>query len=234
MRAIGGLRWPPRPTPLHLVGKPPKHFCLRPEFRRLVARCEAANDFRLATRRNGSVAGKRRQAVFMPEILRPGLELYRPIACAREKREGDQRPVSLLDFRRRRDGFDHRPNLIDRWAGLVSARGGDSRQIVGRIEILGVREFDARAIARLLSEPREKGFQCRERGMNGRGRQGLAGSRVARRSQIRLERPRQFDMKFLCDLQSQRAEVPSIWNPARFFAYVKRGRRLSRCPQRPN
>jgi hypothetical protein len=102
-----------------------------------------------------------------------------------------------LDFGCRRDGFDHRPNLIDRRARLVSAGGGDSRQVFGRIEILRVCEFDARAITRLLSEPREECFQCRERRMNGRGRQGLAGSRVARHCQVRLERTSLFDMELL-------------------------------------
>ena len=52
-----------------------------------------------------------------------------------------------------RNGFDHRPNLSDRCASLVTARCRDPREIIGGVEILGVVNVDPRAIAALVGEP---------------------------------------------------------------------------------
>ena len=121
----------------------------------------------------------------------------RSIACAREKRKSYKGAVPQLDFRCHRDRFDHRPNLIDGWARLISAGGSDAGQIVRRVKVLDVSGIDSRAIAAQLREPRKESLQRRERRINGRGRQGLAGSLTSGGTQVCLEPARLFDVEFL-------------------------------------
>jgi hypothetical protein len=85
----------------------------------------------------------------------------RPIARAREQRESDDGAVAKFDFITRRKGVEHRADLLDCWTRLVAARSGDAGEVIGGVEIFGVRDVDSRAVAALLSEPSEEAFGYR-------------------------------------------------------------------------
>jgi hypothetical protein len=92
------------------------------------------------------------------------------IARAREDRESDERAVAAFDLRIGRHGVEHGADLCERRASLVSTRGRNTREIVRRVEIIGVRIFDPRAINRFTGEPDEKGLQGAERRIDCRRR----------------------------------------------------------------
>jgi len=71
------------------------------------------------------------------------------IAGARNKREGNDSAVAAFDFVALRHGFQHCADLLDRRAGLVTARGRDTRDLVRRVEILNVCRIDMGSIASL-------------------------------------------------------------------------------------
>src|SRR5271170_4316118 len=81
--AVNGPRACPEPfrspgcaAPFQLIGELSQHVVRREADCRLDRPCEATNDFALPCRLNLAVAGKRRKAILVPEILRPSLEAF--------------------------------------------------------------------------------------------------------------------------------------------------------------
>src|SRR5277367_1993235 len=65
-----------RASPFHLLRKSPQQVWSEMAFACVVGLGETTNDFGLPARQNFAVTGKRRQTVFMTEVLRPGLEAF--------------------------------------------------------------------------------------------------------------------------------------------------------------
>ncbi len=141
----------------------------------------------------------------LPRILQDHLVLQvdvfeleghdRAVTRAREDGEGEKRTVAAFDLRRLWHRVERLPDLRHGRARLWPMRRRDPGQIVRRIEIFGVAITNAGAIFRLVREPDEKRLYGAEGRMDGRRRQGLAGSDVPLFGEIGLEPLRLFDME---------------------------------------
>lgn len=119
----------------------------------------------------------------------------RIVARARQDREGDQRPVALLDCRRcrhRRDDLMHLRE-VRRWP--LAPRCGDAAVIGREVEILGIVVAHPRLVARLHRQPLEERLDRHQPRPDRRLCQRLLRHGVHSLAEHPLEAARLFDVK---------------------------------------